>query len=128
MDEKPKRRWFRFRLSTVLILTAITAWGMARRPDQLFHFSRATHGYVGLPATAAAPPHIGDLFPDRGRTYYRIDKTALIRRLAYPAIALAAFLAWKAAWAMVEASTPRRRRARMKLWMRSPRDAGSSSD
>ena len=33
MDEKPKRRWFRFRISTVLILTAILAWGMATRPN-----------------------------------------------------------------------------------------------
>lgn len=32
MDVKPTRRWFRFRLSTVLILTAIVAWGMAAGP------------------------------------------------------------------------------------------------
>jgi hypothetical protein len=32
MDEKPKRRWFRFRLSTVLVLTAIVALGMAYQP------------------------------------------------------------------------------------------------
>ncbi|MBX9790305.1 MAG: hypothetical protein K2Y37_15410 [Pirellulales bacterium] len=32
MDEKPKRRWFLFRLSTVLILTAIAAWIMVTRP------------------------------------------------------------------------------------------------
>jgi hypothetical protein len=40
MDEKPKRRWFRFRLSTVLILTAITAWGMACRPWIDWHHER----------------------------------------------------------------------------------------
>ncbi|MGD9646475.1 MAG: hypothetical protein AB7U73_12240 [Pirellulales bacterium] len=29
MDEKPKRRWFQFRLSTWLVLVAILGWAMA---------------------------------------------------------------------------------------------------
>jgi hypothetical protein len=83
MNAQPKRRWFRFRLSTVLILTAIAAWGMA---CPLFEtvtiFQRRQMIVSGTP----------------------------IRRLSEPGIlpiaALAAFLAWKAAWAVFE----RRRR------------------
>lgn len=32
MDATPKRRWLRFRLSTVLMLTATAAWTMALKP------------------------------------------------------------------------------------------------
>jgi hypothetical protein len=32
----------------------------------------------------------------------RLDKTALIRYLAWPALALVAFVAWKGAWVMIE--------------------------
>ncbi len=80
-NDKPKRRWFRFRLSTVLILTAIVAWGMARWPlleEDYYLMLRA------IPYPGPSRP-----FPLKG-----------------PLLALAAFLAWKAAWAVVE----RRRR------------------
>jgi len=52
MEEKPKRRWFRFRLSTVLILTAIAAWGMALQPWATTHYEHFTQpfqiGGIGL--------------------------------------------------------------------------------
>ena len=38
MDEKPRRRWFRFRLSTVLILTAMLAMTMAMRPQAWYGY------------------------------------------------------------------------------------------
>ena len=77
MDEKPKRRWFRFRLSTVLILTAIVAWAMACWPWRIAIY-----------------------------TYYtpiRSEETSWFvnRDLRWPALALAAFLAWKAVLAIV---------------------------
>jgi len=82
MDEKLKRGWFRFRLSTVLILTAILACGMA----------------IGFTVTIfiAEPPAYW-----MPRRYARLNP-----KLIGPALALAAFLAWKAAWVVVE----RRRR------------------
>ena len=43
MDEKPRRRWFRFRLSTVLILTAIVAGGMACRPFVVLRWDRVKY-------------------------------------------------------------------------------------
>ena len=123
MDEQPqkpeakhlqaKRRWFRFRLSTVLILTAIVAWTMALRPHfGLFYY----HDIVGywyelghvplvfnreaywLVSVASGNPTTGQ----RGLHVY-IGRNS---GLTWPALALAAFLAWKAAWAVVE----RRRR------------------
>ena len=74
----PLFRWFRFRLSTVLILTAIVAWAMACWPWRIAIY-----------------------------TYYtpiRSEETSWFvnRDLRWPALALAAFLAWKAAWAVVE--------------------------
>lgn len=51
-----KSRWFRFRLSTVLILTAIVAWGMVTRPsircggDQLFTSNRGNGLSLGVEA------------------------------------------------------------------------------
>lgn len=61
MDETPAKRWFRFRLSTVLIVTAITAWGMA------------------------TPLSRNNVYPNP--------------HLAWPALTLAVYVGWKAAWA-----------------------------
>ena len=72
MDEKPKRRWFRFRLSTVLILTAIVAWYMASLP-----FYDPDADKVAL-----------------------IEGRRLNPSLLGPILAFFAFLAWKAAWAV----------------------------
>ena len=128
MDEQPqkpeakhlqaKRRWFRFRLSTVLILTAIVAWGMACRP------------HIGLeywtnPLTSRT--HVVGYIPEDRDGSWRFEASSwnvstsrgLIvhvgpnPQLAWPTLALAAFLAWKAAWAVVERR--RRRSARATL-------------
>lgn len=77
------KRWFRFRLSTVLILTAIAAWAMA---CPLFEtvtvFQRRQMIVSGTPIR-------------------RLSELGIL-----PIVALAAFLAWKATWAIIE----RRRR------------------
>jgi hypothetical protein len=81
MTEKPSHRWFQFRLSTVLILTAIVAWGMA------------------LPAYVPRPQKMSDIWPiPKGRPI----ELQLNRDLVWPAVALAAFLLSKVAWAVVE--------------------------
>ncbi|MBX9790320.1 MAG: hypothetical protein K2Y37_15490 [Pirellulales bacterium] len=81
MDEKPKRRWFRFRLSTLLILTAIAAWAMA------------------TPRFVPGPAKLSELWPiPTGRPV----EQRLNHQLAWPAFALAAFLAWKGASTVVE--------------------------
>lgn len=108
MDEQPeiqqterrqaKRRWFRFRLSTVLILTAIAAWGMAlqlpgieftRRPYPPPHVPSSVHFHVFV-------------FAENGTCYRVFWHIQLRWALLGPVAALTAFLAWKAAWAVVD--------------------------
>jgi hypothetical protein len=109
MDAQPKRRWFRFQLSTVLILTAIAAWGMACRPyvGLFYHHDIADRSY--------SAGHIPNDLGDEGHwvTSFMSSKATTGQHglqlyvgpnpeLAYPALALAAFLAWKAVGAVVE--------------------------
>jgi hypothetical protein len=97
MDEKPKRRWFRFRLSTVLILTAIVAWAMATRPHVIlrtwknFGLSPEYKWFVRITAATVNP---------NGTFDERCMEVLIPAMSLWPAIALAAFLAWKAAWAL----------------------------
>ena len=123
-----KQRWFRFRLSTVLILTAIVAWGMASGP--FFYFElESVHkpgGPVGewfvplrAPQAKRVPAPWRPLERWRGVSHqplldspeywdsnYQATGPHFNRDVLWPALALATFLAWKAAWAVVE----RRRR------------------
>jgi hypothetical protein len=111
-------RWLRFRLSTVLILTAIAAWAMALRPS--FYVSLVHNVGAGPPnwqfALGTHSPNSDGLWvawfggakgtPSPGRV------AALVQigpqpALQWPVLALAAFIAWKAGWAIVA-----RRRAR----------------
>ena len=80
MEVSAPRRRFRFRLSTVLILTAILAWAMAI-PYETWRYIDGSTGDTWT-RYYPSPGHI------------------------YPAIVLAAFLIWKFARAVIE----RRRR------------------
>jgi hypothetical protein len=121
MDEKPKRRWFQFRLSTVLILTAILAWAMATRP---YCWREYTAYAVSNPAPGQRTA-IGAFVSKRRSkghmAWIRLVQTKTRRPLhgvcvesrlvvnpaaKWPALALFAFLTWKATWALIE----RRRR------------------
>jgi len=113
----PSRRWFQFRLSTWFVLVAILCWAMAIRPWATWYTEQGVvrtfgepklpfgarvvwiHGPdEGPPDAAAIPPaHLWE------RNILRVNP-----RLAWPALALAAFVAWKVAWAVVE-----RRRTRL---------------
>jgi len=119
------RRWFRFRLSTVLILTAIAAWGMSTRPSIRCGSMHEVTTWDGLGVNGL---RIGILFDYMDRmidedaeqsddilAYAEFDirdemrlywLALLPRKAIWPGLALAAFLAWKAAWAVVQ----RRRR------------------
>jgi hypothetical protein len=120
MDEKPKRRWFRFRLSTVLILTAIVAWGMATHPSIRCGAVQAVtwdgdevngvrvailFDYMNRMIDEDAEPSDDILayaefdIHDEARFYWL---ALMPRKAIWPALALAAFLAWKAAWGVVE--------------------------
>jgi hypothetical protein len=121
-----RRRWFRFKLSTVLILTAIAAWAMSCRP----FFAIALVAWVSIPAdveivegdtyrffgeypSVAAERWIDDCKRKAGAdaAYLIIEpetRFSMNPRLRWAAIALFAFLTWKAGWAI--AAQRRRRR------------------
>jgi hypothetical protein len=95
MDAHPKRRRFRFRLSTVLILTAITAWGMTI-PRCVRHGAPYFVHYL-----AAAPPPPGAVDRKPGQTAFLIYDLKLNPAVLRPALTLAVFLDWKAVWAIL---------------------------
>ncbi|MBX9789622.1 MAG: hypothetical protein K2Y37_11965 [Pirellulales bacterium] len=111
MNEQPTRRqatarWFRFRLSTVLILTAIAAWAMATRPFVMLvepNAPKSVYRWITIPW--------GTIFVEVQRSPGVVDcmrfEKVLNPQLVLVAVIFAAFLAWKAAWAVVE----RRRRS-----------------
>ncbi|MBX9789949.1 MAG: hypothetical protein K2Y37_13610 [Pirellulales bacterium] len=72
MQFLPPRRWLQFRLSTWFVLVAILGWAMASRP--------------WLIEVQHVPPFEPWYLPNPF--------------LALPALTLAAFLAWNAAWAL----------------------------
>lgn len=100
------RHWFRFRLSTVLIVTAIMAWAMATprtltidagRSDQLERLSVCVV--------------LGQLFveePPGSPIPCRSFLVVLNPVVIWPTLTLATFLAWKAAWAIVPQMVRRR--------------------
>ncbi|MGE0536606.1 MAG: hypothetical protein AB7O68_16670 [Pirellulales bacterium] len=129
MTVPTKRRWFRFRLSTVMILTAIAAWAMSCRPwwilevrtvilppaasgqgVQLRRGERrlgpTEFGPIAYSGPSCLPP-IELTSTQAGRL--RVGRDRLNFHLAYPIPALFAFIAWKAVWAVVE----RRRRQKI---------------
>jgi hypothetical protein len=96
MDERPKRRWLRFRLSTVLILTAILAWGMACRPyivHRQYKGDAPDIPWVVRYAVSKTP----NLPPPE---VYWLTVTLPNADLRWPALTLAAFIGWKTAWVL----------------------------
>lgn len=81
-----KRRWFRFRLSTVLILISIVAWGMATGPWMYTEEIHAHGSPSGMMQDSDYIMHIDKFNP------YAM----------FPVAALAFFLALKIAGAMVD--------------------------
>lgn len=103
MTETPQRRWFQFRLSTWLVLVAILAWALMIGPTRV-----VLYDYV-------EPPPDGlefDIAPEQlalGGDQNHLAVKELNTNLMLPALALVAFMAWKAAWRVAE--TWRRRKA-----------------
>jgi len=98
MAHQPKRRWFRFRLSTVLILTAIVAWAMACRPTfRLQHFGPAA---VTATTKWEFAVQAGRLGPNGELSLWTL-RVFVPEEMQWPAIAMGAFLSWKAALAVL---------------------------
>ncbi|MGD9648055.1 MAG: hypothetical protein AB7U73_20245 [Pirellulales bacterium] len=104
-------RRFRFKLSTVLILTAIAAWAMALRPCFLIMCSPMGWEFVNVDDRDAWAMQIifgrGGPGLNLGFSEYWLEvRVGPSNAIEYPALALAGFLSWKAVWALIE----RRRR------------------
>ena len=96
MADPPKRRWLRFKLSTVLILTAIVAWGMACRPYiEQRHYNGDDPDIPWLMRYAISrtpnlpPPQV-----------YFVTSKFPNPDLLWPALTLAAFVGWKTVWVL----------------------------
>jgi len=101
----PPRRWFQFRLSTWFVLVAILAYAMTCRPwwstrDLLMGIESHRLQPLGWTYEGSEP------FDGKVLMFWSLPKNRPNPELVRPALALAAFLAWKAAWAVVQ----RRRR------------------
>jgi hypothetical protein len=87
----PLRRWFQFRLSTWFVLVAIIAWAMTCRPYYWEIFG-STIEPASIGFNDADPYHLNE--PSREH------RKKFNPSLRWPALALTAFLTWKAAWAV----------------------------
>ncbi|MGE0536595.1 MAG: hypothetical protein AB7O68_16615 [Pirellulales bacterium] len=100
----PPRRWFQFRLSTWFVLLAILGWGMTCRPYCTDLLSVVAEHELLLGYNDDDPYHTAELAT--------LDaETGINPALRWPALALAVFLAWKAAWAVVPRVIRRRQSA-----------------
>jgi hypothetical protein len=81
----PNRRWMQVRLSTWFILVAILGWGLATRPYYITRVEMVESVSVGM-----------------GRTWERITfpyaHEELNPALAWPVLALVAFILWQTVW------------------------------
>ncbi|MGD9644170.1 MAG: hypothetical protein AB7U73_00560 [Pirellulales bacterium] len=133
MDENPKRRWFRFKLSTVLILTAIVASWMALRPSIRFRHYRWPQehdqpGRVGI-TMQTDMPSLGIVMPGAENevfdnfvvavfySKFEYDEIVVVhqRQLLVepksglvPIVVLIGFLTWKGAGAIAKRRLARR--------------------
>jgi hypothetical protein len=89
MDVQPKKPRFQFRLSTWFVLVAILAWAMTHWPWVVTDRYYASQTFV---ESLSGPQEI--------------ERHSLNAALIWPALALPAFVTWKAAWSVAE----RRRR------------------
>jgi hypothetical protein len=88
-----RHRWFQFRLSTWFVLVAILGWAMACRPLIVSTFEVADTKPVGR---VGAIPLVVNLH----QTMWTVHHDELNPGLKWPILALAAFVAWKAGWAV----------------------------
>jgi hypothetical protein len=108
----PPRRWFQFRLSTWFVLVAILGWAMTVWPyfDEFAALVELIKATVH-PSTGGIdqPYHIPYWGLSQFLWFWKLKLS--VEELEGPALALAAFLAWKAAWAVGPRLVRRRRSA-----------------
>lgn len=104
-ENTPPRRWYQFRLSTILVLVGIAAWAMAMLP--LWTSMEELQRQIDL--LVANEKNLSTLGLNDANPYpkperfdvgirWRLEKAA--NRLQGPILALAVFLTWKFAWSI----------------------------
>ncbi|MGE0536598.1 MAG: hypothetical protein AB7O68_16630 [Pirellulales bacterium] len=101
-----QRRWLQFRLSTWFVLVAILGWACASPLYVIDHMQVSTMVFTPVPLpTGLEPLEIKSIkdYPDvppGGMAQYDVSFRRFNRLGIAPYLVLAAFLAWKAAWAI----------------------------
>jgi hypothetical protein len=109
----PSRRWLQFRLSTWFVLVAILGWAMATRPYYGWFVSRQLGTIEQVRAIATEQTGRFSFksttmgYDAAGADAWLEQRQQFNPRLKWPALALAVFLAWKAAWAAIACRPPR---------------------
>jgi hypothetical protein len=98
----PPRRWFQFRLSTWFVLVAILAWAMTHWPTYWDGYSEYINHWPADRITFIDANTLHFAYGGLGRYILFWRFKLFLEAFLVPALALAAFLAWKAAWAVVE--------------------------
>ncbi len=88
----PPRRWYQFRLTTWFVLVAILGWAMTYWPWVVIH--REVKIRPLIEEEIGSGSHSGTF------TYTDLDIEIPNRAILWPALALATFVGWKAAWAV----------------------------
>jgi hypothetical protein len=108
MTPAPKRRWFRWSLRTMFVLTTIAGWGLACRPYWIKRESRVdvsrqeflsgtndNRNIIGGGIESTWSSHSHDGQPHKSTIYYRIvEHSGPNPQLLGPATALAALVGW----------------------------------
>jgi len=94
---QPKKRWFCFHLSTWFVLVAMLCWAMAYRP----YLADRPIDAATYPIAAWIQP-TPDNVADLGFDWVDYAPIGLNPALLEPALALAAFFAWKALFVAVD--------------------------
>lgn len=84
MPDPPPRRWFQFQLSTWFVLVGLLAWAMLEWPWVVTLVNNRVQNTTDEWSSFPADPS-------------ELPEPALNPDLRYPALALAAFVGWKAA-------------------------------
>lgn len=104
--EHPPRRWYQFRLSTILVLVGLAAWMMAIGGPFRSDFRKITHAEwlrsggrsTQLERDLDSLSGTGPLINPTRMHWRHIEGTA--SQQFWPTLALVAFLTWKLAWAI----------------------------
>ncbi len=97
----PRRRWFQFSLRTMFVLTAIAAWAINTQPyivvhHQGWHVPGPNLNDPNWPLQEPERPDGAEHFIGNGEEgYWWTDRKRPNPELAWPGLALIAFLGWR---------------------------------